>query len=305
MKIFKKILIVLGIIIAIPLIVALFVRKDYAVEESIVINKPKSEVFGYIKHLKNQDNFSKWATMDPHMKKTYRGTDGTVGFVSAWESDNENVGAGEQEILKITEGERMDFELRFLKPFESTQVAYMTTETVSENKTKVKWGFSGKMSYPMNLMMLFMDFEEMIGDDFQVGLKKLKTNLEKEKNMELGAFSISLAVKDIHQSKEFYEKLGFTFKGGNIDQNWIILKNGNAVIGLFQGMFEDNIITFNPGWDGDAQNLSEFDDVRSIQEELKSRGITLTKEADKTTTGPEYITLTDPDGNNILIDQHR
>jgi predicted enzyme related to lactoylglutathione lyase len=305
MKIFKKILIVLGIIIAIPLIVALFVRKDYAVEESIVINKPKSEVFDYIKHLKNQDNFSKWATMDPNMKKTYRGTDGTVGFVSAWESDNENVGAGEQEILKITEGERMDFELRFLKPFESTQVAYMTTETVSENKTKVKWGFSGKMSYPMNLMILFMDFEEMIGDDFQVGLKKLKTNLEKEKNMELGAFSISLAVKDIHQSKEFYEKLGFTFKGGNIDQNWIILKNGNAVIGLFQGMFEDNIITFNPGWDGDAQNLSEFDDVRSIQEELKSRGITLTKEADKTTTGPEYITLTDPDGNNILIDQHR
>lgn len=305
MKIFKKILIVLGIIIAIPLIVALFVRKDYAVEESIVINKPKSEVFDYIKHLKNQDNFSKWATMDPNIKKTYRGTDGTVGFVSAWESDNENVGAGEQEILKITEGERMDFELRFLKPFESTQVAYMTTETVSENKTKVKWGFSGKMSYPMNLMILFMDFEEMIGDDFQVGLKKLKTNLEKEKNMELGAFSISLAVKDIHQSKEFYEKLGFTFKGGNIDQNWIILKNGNAVIGLFQGMFEDNIITFNPGWDGDAQNLSEFDDVRSIQEELKSRGITLTKEADKTTTGPEYITLTDPDGNNILIDQHR
>ncbi|MDD2983911.1 MAG: SRPBCC family protein [Crocinitomicaceae bacterium] len=180
MKVFKKILIVLGIIIAIPLIVALFVRKDYAVEESIVINKPKYEVFDYIKHLKNQDNFSKWATMDPNMKKTYRGTDGTVGFVSAWESDNENVGAGEQEILKITEGERMDFELRFLKPFESTQVAYMTTETVSENKTKVKWGFSGKMSYPMNLMMLFMDFEEMIGDDFQVGLKKLKTNLEKK-----------------------------------------------------------------------------------------------------------------------------
>lgn len=123
--------------------------------------------------------------------------------------------------------------------------------------------------------------------------------------MELGAFSISLAVKDIHKSKEFYENLGFTFKGGNIEQNWIVLKNGNAVIGLFQGMFEDNIITFNPGWDGDAQNLSEFDDVRSIQEELKSRGITLTKEADKTTTGPEYITLTDPDGNNILIDQHR
>ncbi|MFT3748298.1 MAG: VOC family protein [Agriterribacter sp.] len=123
--------------------------------------------------------------------------------------------------------------------------------------------------------------------------------------MKLGAFSISLAVKDIHASKAFYEKLGFTYKGGNIDQNWIVLKNENAVIGLFQGMFNDNIITFNPGWDGNAQNIAEFDDVRTIQQSLKNSGITLTTEADETTTGPAYITLTDPDGNNILIDQHR
>jgi catechol 2,3-dioxygenase-like lactoylglutathione lyase family enzyme len=123
--------------------------------------------------------------------------------------------------------------------------------------------------------------------------------------MKLGAFSISLAVKDIHKSKEFYEKLGFTYKGGNIEQNWVVLKNEHAVIGLFQGMFEGNIITFNPGWDGDAQNIENFDDVRVIQEHLKSLGITLTREADTTTAGPEYITLTDPDGNNILIDQHR
>ena len=123
--------------------------------------------------------------------------------------------------------------------------------------------------------------------------------------MKLGAFSISLAVKDIHKSKEFYEKLGFIYKGGNIGKNWIVLKNETAVIGLFQGMFEDNIITFNPGWDGNAKNLEEFDDVRSIQTNLKSNGIFLTKEADETTQGPEYITLTDPDGNNILIDQHR
>lgn len=123
--------------------------------------------------------------------------------------------------------------------------------------------------------------------------------------MKLGAFSISLAVKDIHKSKEFYEKLGFIYKGGNIDKNWIVLKNETAVIGLFQGMFEDNIITFNPGWDGNAQNLEEFDDVRSIQANLKTSGISLTREANETTTGPEYITLTDPDGNNILIDQHR
>lgn len=123
--------------------------------------------------------------------------------------------------------------------------------------------------------------------------------------MKLGAFSISLSVKDIHKSKEFYKKLGFTYKAGNLDENWIVLKNENAVIGLFQGMFQDNIITFNPGWDGDAQNLEDFDDVRSIQKRLKTDGITLIKEADETTTGPEYITLTDPDGNNILIDQHR
>lgn len=123
--------------------------------------------------------------------------------------------------------------------------------------------------------------------------------------MKLGAFSISLAVKDIHKSKEFYENLGFKYKGGNIDQNWIVLKNENAVIGLFQGMFIENIITFNPGWDGNAQNIDDFDDVRAIQNHLKSLGIELTREADEKTTGPEYITLTDPDGNNILIDQHR
>ena len=123
--------------------------------------------------------------------------------------------------------------------------------------------------------------------------------------MKLGAFSISLAVKDIHASKAFYEKLGFTFKGGNIDQDWIVLKNENAVIGLFQGMFEGNIITFNPGWDGNAQNIEPFDDVRVIQEQLQKAGIALTTQADTQTTGPAYITLTDPDGNNILIDQHR
>jgi len=179
MRILKKILIVVGILIAIPLIVALFVKKEYAVEKEIVINKPKTEVFEYIKLLKNQDNFSKWATIDPNMKKSYKGTDGTVGFVSHWESDNEEVGWGEQEIKKITEGERIDFELRFIKPFEATEPAFMSTETVSENQTKVKWGFSGHMDYPMNLMLLFMDFEKMIGDDLQTGLTKLKSEFEK------------------------------------------------------------------------------------------------------------------------------
>jgi len=109
--------------------------------------------------------------------------------------------------------------------------------------------------------------------------------------MELGAFSISLAVKDIHKSKEFYEKLGFTYKGGNIGQNWIVLKNENAVIGLFQGMFEGNIITFNPGWDGNAQNLEEFDDVRVIQEHLKNAGIKLTSEADSDVADLQSVTI--------------
>lgn len=123
--------------------------------------------------------------------------------------------------------------------------------------------------------------------------------------MKLGAFSISLSVKNIQKSKEFYENLGFTSLGGDLNQKWLILKNGNSIIGLFEGMFENNIITFNPGWDENAQNIEDFDDVRVIQEHLKKRGIKLTSEAAPNSNGPAHITLTDPDGNNILIDQHR
>jgi len=132
-----------------------------------------------------------------------------------------------------------------------------------------------------------------------------ENNISNQKNMELGAFSISLKVKDIKKSVEFYEKLGFTYKGGNIDQNWIVLKNGNTVIGLFQGFIEENTLTFNPGWDQQAQNLHEFTDVREIQKKLKAKDVKLDREADEKTTGPEYIILKDPDGNPILIDQHR
>jgi len=179
MKIVKYILIALAVLIAIPLVVALFTKKQYAVVREITIDKPKQEVFDYIKYLKNQNNYSKWATMDPDMKKTYRGTDGTVGFVSAWESKKDDVGVGEQEIKKITEGERIDWELRFKVPFEATENAYMTTEAVTETQTLVKWGFDGHMAYPMNLMLLFMDFEKMIGGDLETGLKNLKGVLEK------------------------------------------------------------------------------------------------------------------------------
>lgn len=178
MKIFKKVLLGIAAVVALLLFVALFAKKDYEVEREIVINKPKQEVFNYVKYLRNQDNYSKWASMDPEMKKTYRGIDGTPGFVSAWESDNHEVGAGEQEIKKITEDERIDFELRFFKPFEATEPAFIAIQPISESQSKVVWGFSGHMNYPMNLMLLFMDFEEMIGGDLQMGLEKLKNILE-------------------------------------------------------------------------------------------------------------------------------
>ena len=122
--------------------------------------------------------------------------------------------------------------------------------------------------------------------------------------MELGAFSISLVVKDIHASKAFYEKLGFEVFGGDIIQNWLILKNGDHVIGLFQGMFEKNILTFNPGWDSSARTLPAFTDVRELQRQLKARGVELMTEADENTTGPASFIAVDPDGNPIIVDQH-
>jgi lactoylglutathione lyase len=122
--------------------------------------------------------------------------------------------------------------------------------------------------------------------------------------MKLGAFSISLSVKDIHASKAFYEKLGFKAMGGDISQNWVILKNEQSIIGLFQGMFADNIITFNPGWDQDAAPVIPFDDVRTIQRQLKAKEIAFLTMADETTEGPGSLMLKDPDGNVILIDQH-
>ena len=125
------------------------------------------------------------------------------------------------------------------------------------------------------------------------------------KTSSLGAFSLSLNVKDLQKSKEFYEKLGFTQSGGDMEKNYVILKNGNTLIGLFQGMFEGNMLTFNPGWDESKNEINPFSDVRKIQEKMKSDGIKLDREADSTTKGPEYIMLKDPDGNAILIDQHR
>jgi predicted enzyme related to lactoylglutathione lyase len=123
--------------------------------------------------------------------------------------------------------------------------------------------------------------------------------------MQLGAFSISLAVKDIEASRKFYEKFGFKSFGGNAAQNWLILKNGDHIIGLFQGMFEKNVLTFNPGWDQNAQPLDAFTDVRELQRQLKAQGVELQQEANETTTGPASFIAVDPDGNPVLVDQHR
>jgi predicted enzyme related to lactoylglutathione lyase len=123
--------------------------------------------------------------------------------------------------------------------------------------------------------------------------------------MELGVFSISLTVKDLEASRSFYEKFGFKSFAGNAEQNWLILKNGDTVIGLFQGMFDKNILTFNPGWDTNAQNLATFTDVRELQRQLKAQGVELQQEADESTTGPASFIAVDPDGNPILVDQHR
>jgi len=122
--------------------------------------------------------------------------------------------------------------------------------------------------------------------------------------MKLGAFSISLSVQDLNKSKLFYQELGFEVMGGAMEQNYLIMKNENALVGLFQGMFEGNIMTFNPGWDEQAQAVQDYDDVRTIQQHLKSQGIQLETEADESTSGPAGFMVKDPDGNVILIDQH-
>jgi hypothetical protein len=167
-----------GLVILI-LIIAAFVKKSYSVSCEITVNQPKQVVFEYLKLLKNQDNFSKWALMDPNMKKEFRGVDGRIGFISAWESDQKNVGKGEQEIVKITEGEQIDFEIRFIKPFAGVAAAHMTTKSISDQETLVIWGFSSKMKYPMNFMLLFMNMDKMIGNDLSTGLTNLKSILEK------------------------------------------------------------------------------------------------------------------------------
>jgi hypothetical protein len=178
MNFLKKMLVILVAVVMILLIVALFVKKEYSLEESIIIEKPTPAVFNYVKLLKNQDNYSVWATMDPNMKKGFEGLDGTVGCVSSWDG-NSKVGKGSQTIKKIIEGERIEYELHFIKPFEGFSDSYISTQALSPDQTKVAWGFSSKMKYPTNIVLLFMNMEEMIGKDLSTGLKNLKQILER------------------------------------------------------------------------------------------------------------------------------
>jgi len=177
MKTLKKILIGLGILIAIPLVVALFLKKEYTVSREITVNKPVATVFDYIKHLKNQKEYSIWVQADPNLKQQFKGTDGTVGFVNSWQG-NDKAGEGEQEITAVKENERVDMQIRFKEPFESTMQAAIITQEVTPAHTKVTWTTTGKNPYPTNFMCLFMD--DMLGKDLEANLANLKTILEKQ-----------------------------------------------------------------------------------------------------------------------------
>lgn len=179
MKLLKIIGLIFAALIVVILIAALFIKKEYNVTREVTINKPKAEVFDYIKHLKNQINYSKWAMMDPNCKMTFSGEDATVGFISAWDSKEKNVGQGEQKISKIVEGERLETTIHFIRPFESNAQASFTTTEISNGQTKVSWSFNTAMPYPFNFMSVFMNMEKMVGDDIQTGLNNLKTLLEK------------------------------------------------------------------------------------------------------------------------------
>lgn len=167
--------IIIGIILLI-VVVVLLVPTDFKIESAIIINKPKSDVFSYIKSLKNQDNWSVWNQMDPNMKKTFTGIDSKAGFIAAWDG-NKKAGKGEQEIKDIVEGERVDLELRFEKPFKATNNAYLITTAVDPDKTKVVWGFAGTSGRPMNVFSLIM--KGMLQKSFNQGLSNLKNILEK------------------------------------------------------------------------------------------------------------------------------
>lgn len=177
MKILKKIGLVILVLIVLLLVVALIIPKQYTVEREVVINKPLEEVFDYARHIKNQDKYSVWNMGDMNKKQTFTGTDGTVGFVNTW-NGNDEVGEGEQEITALDENKRIDVQVRFKRPFESTMDAYFITESTGPSATKVIWGCAGVSSYPMNIMNPLMD--GMLGKDIQQNLDNMKAQIEQQ-----------------------------------------------------------------------------------------------------------------------------
>lgn len=180
MTIVIYVLAVIMAIVALVLIAAMFVRKSYSVRRRIVIDKPVDAVFDFVKYVNHAEQYNKWFMLDPDSKRERRGTDGAPGFVYAWDSTVKNVGKGEQEIKSVVDGQRIDCEVRFIKPFEGRADITMTTEPQPGGQTKVTWLFSSAMKYPMNIMLLFMDFEKMLGKDMEESLQNLKSVLEKQ-----------------------------------------------------------------------------------------------------------------------------
>lgn len=177
MNILITIVLIIAGIIALLLLIALLTKKEFTLEKKVNINRPRQDVFNYIKLLRNQEQYSVWVMKDPNIQLVYTGTDGTVGASSAWESNDKNVGVGAQEIIKLSEGESMEVEIRFKKPFEATNYARTTLTAVTDTQTTVSSLFYGTSKFPMNIMNLFMD--KIIGKDMLQNLMNLKTNLEK------------------------------------------------------------------------------------------------------------------------------
>ncbi|MBS1653869.1 MAG: SRPBCC family protein [Bacteroidetes bacterium] len=178
MSILITILLIIAGIVVLFLLTAALVKKDFTLEKEIIIDQPKQKVFDYLKLIRNQEKYSVWVMRDPNVKIVYTGTDGTPGFTSSWESNDKNVGVGEQEIKKITEGESMEVEIRFKKPFEGTNYSLIKLTALSGTQTKLQNSFYGRSKFPMNIMNLLMD--KLVGKDMQQNLVNLKTNLEKQ-----------------------------------------------------------------------------------------------------------------------------
>lgn len=178
MKIIVTILLVFAGILVLVLLIALFTKKEFSLEKQVTINKPKQEVFNYFKMIKNQEDYSVWVMKDPNIKIVYTGTDGTPGFTSSWQSEDKNVGVGEQEIKKLKEGESMEVEIRFKKPFEGTNWSRTDLHIEANGQTIVTNVFYGRSKFPMNIMNLFMD--KMVGSDMQQNLENMKRNIEKQ-----------------------------------------------------------------------------------------------------------------------------